>query len=183
MRHGTCFHHRLSAHHAGAAPHSAVAELGVVRRRYTLTVNHISRIASSTIPLAWIVCFAFTACESKPSQTKEIAWKATERFHQEFNDPSLRDFHVVHGISGHPEIIPHPQPADIREARATLGLFESATLERYSTSFQKGGIDVTLTLHSQFERGTATEKISFFVTGGTANIKGYSIESPLLRAQ
>ena len=32
MRHGTCFHRRLSAHHAGAAPHSAVAELGVVRR-------------------------------------------------------------------------------------------------------------------------------------------------------
>ena len=32
MRHGTCFRHRLSAHHAGAAPHSAVAELGVVRR-------------------------------------------------------------------------------------------------------------------------------------------------------
>ena len=32
MRHGTCFRRRLSAHHAGAAPHSAVAELGVVRR-------------------------------------------------------------------------------------------------------------------------------------------------------
>ena len=31
VRHGTCFHRRLSAHHAGAAPHSAVAELGVVR--------------------------------------------------------------------------------------------------------------------------------------------------------
>ena len=33
VRHGTCFRRRLSAHHAGAAPHSAVAELGVVRRR------------------------------------------------------------------------------------------------------------------------------------------------------
>jgi len=31
VRHGTCFRRRLSAHHAGAAPHSAVAELGVVR--------------------------------------------------------------------------------------------------------------------------------------------------------
>ena len=39
MRHGTCFHRRLSAHHAGAAPHSAVAELGVVRRRYTRCVQ------------------------------------------------------------------------------------------------------------------------------------------------
>ena len=32
MRHGTCFRRRLSTGHAGAAPHSAVAELGVVRR-------------------------------------------------------------------------------------------------------------------------------------------------------
>ena len=32
MRHGTCFRRHLSAHHAGAAPHSTVAELGVVRR-------------------------------------------------------------------------------------------------------------------------------------------------------
>ena len=32
VRHGTCFHRRLSAHHAGAAPATPVAELGVVRR-------------------------------------------------------------------------------------------------------------------------------------------------------
>jgi len=32
VRHGTCFRRRLSTHHAGAAPHSAVAELEVVRR-------------------------------------------------------------------------------------------------------------------------------------------------------
>ena len=43
MRHGTCFHRRLSAHHAGAAPPSAVAELGVVRRSFTF----IPRIASA----------------------------------------------------------------------------------------------------------------------------------------
>jgi hypothetical protein len=30
VRHGTCFRRRLSTHRAGAAPHSAVAELGVV---------------------------------------------------------------------------------------------------------------------------------------------------------
>ena len=39
MRHGTCFRRRLSAHHAGAAPHSAVAELGVVRRSFPSLMN------------------------------------------------------------------------------------------------------------------------------------------------
>src|SRR4051794_30339878 len=32
MRHGTCFRRRVDTHHAGAAPHSAVAEVGLVRR-------------------------------------------------------------------------------------------------------------------------------------------------------
>ena len=42
-RHGTCFRRRLSAHRAGAAPHSAVAELGVAASRIrdeSLTARH-----------------------------------------------------------------------------------------------------------------------------------------------
>ena len=43
MRHGTCFRRRFAAHHAGAAPHSAVAELGVVRplRNHTNSMKHL----------------------------------------------------------------------------------------------------------------------------------------------
>ena len=47
MRHGTCFRRRLSTRHAGAAPHSAVAELGVVRRRYTLSLMNVPTDSSS----------------------------------------------------------------------------------------------------------------------------------------
>ena len=43
MRHGTCFRRRLSTRHAGAAPHSAVAELEVVRRCYPRPVNHTAK--------------------------------------------------------------------------------------------------------------------------------------------
>ena len=41
---GRDFHRRLSTHHAGAAPHSAVAELGVVRRLPHVTVNRAFQI-------------------------------------------------------------------------------------------------------------------------------------------
>ena len=41
MRHGTCFHRRLATRHAGAAPHSAVAELGVVRRHFALSMIRV----------------------------------------------------------------------------------------------------------------------------------------------
>jgi len=49
VRHGTCFRHRLSTHHAGAAPHSAVAELEVVRRRYahTMKIDQITEVIAA----------------------------------------------------------------------------------------------------------------------------------------
>gem|GEM_PF-6554109 len=61
MRHGTCFRRRLSTHHAGAAPHSAVAELGVVRR-LTRVIAYIDVrpfagiLLLLLIPIIGIVC-------------------------------------------------------------------------------------------------------------------------------
>ncbi len=49
MRHGTCFRRRLAARHAGAAPHSAVAELGVVRLCYACPVNESPSIQYSDL--------------------------------------------------------------------------------------------------------------------------------------
>ena len=51
MRHGTCFHRRLSTRHAGAAPHSAVAELEVVRR---LSAFRMKRILQLLIRCIWL---------------------------------------------------------------------------------------------------------------------------------
>ena len=67
MRHGTCFHRRLSTHHAGAAPHSAVAELGVVRRRYPHSqmlklVVHVAVALSLWLGLAYFGFGAATKC-------------------------------------------------------------------------------------------------------------------------
>ena len=58
MRHGTCFRRRLSARRAGAAPHSAVAELGVVRRRYPHSMN------GRLIPLLFVALLALPAASN-----------------------------------------------------------------------------------------------------------------------
>jgi hypothetical protein len=44
VRHGTCFHRRLSTRRAGVVPHSAVAELGVVRRRSRLVKTIVAAL-------------------------------------------------------------------------------------------------------------------------------------------
>ena len=67
MRHGTCFRRRLSAHHAGAAPHSAVAELVVVRRRYARCVQRsLSPSFPFTDAVIYLSGFSFTQRESVP---------------------------------------------------------------------------------------------------------------------
>jgi hypothetical protein len=53
--HGTCFHRRLSTHHAGATPCSAVAELEVVRRNCTPAVK-------TTISLSLLCVLTMAAC-------------------------------------------------------------------------------------------------------------------------
>jgi hypothetical protein len=57
VRHGTCFRRRLSARHAGAAPHSAVAELGVVRRCSRYHMNHTFTDLLSVTTLTAILVF------------------------------------------------------------------------------------------------------------------------------
>jgi len=77
VRHGTCFRRRLSAHHAGAAPHSAVAELEVVGFCvFGFLASYEYPDASSRLPwqfgygLAGIVCLLFTVRLWRPSRSQ-----------------------------------------------------------------------------------------------------------------
>ena len=59
-RHGTCFRRRLSTRHARAAPASAVAELGVVRRGYApVSVGSMTNLLTVR---SLLVLFALVFC-------------------------------------------------------------------------------------------------------------------------
>jgi len=57
VRHGTCYRRHLSARHAGAAPHSAAAELEVVRRSYASPATEIYNYKHENIHSASTFCF------------------------------------------------------------------------------------------------------------------------------
>lgn len=138
----------------------------------------IRRIA---LLLGAIACFAMSACDNKHEQAKEIALKAIERFHQEFNDPNSRNFHIAH-VSEQPEETKLRVNA-IQKAQTRLGSFETATVTSCNTTSRPAGVVVDCILESKFERGSATERFSFLVSGRSAVPQGYSIESPLLDSQ
>ena len=79
MRHGTCFHRRLSTHRAGAAPHSAVAELGVVRRYRTspVNLNYLFLYSLGVAVLAVVCGNAFSRRLGLPYLLTSILWLGT----------------------------------------------------------------------------------------------------------
>ena len=74
VRHGTCFHRRFSAHHAGAAPHSAVAELGAVRR---IPPSHLKATLLITSVVSLTACLGLLSCSKRESATHYDARPAT----------------------------------------------------------------------------------------------------------
>ena len=75
MRHGTCFRRRLSARRAGAAPHSAVAELGVVRRFCAHSFNETlmsSRLFATSL-ISCLLC-ACAATQTTNHATPQLKW-------------------------------------------------------------------------------------------------------------
>ena len=109
MRHGTCFRRRLSAHHAGAAPHSAVAELGVVRRLLhakaetaNIESSHME-IIHLTRDIFAILAIAFPAIWGiwvwLKTRRGDISWhalqKAVEKLHVAMANAKYRPNYIV----------------------------------------------------------------------------------------
>ena len=85
MRHGTCFRRRLATHRAGAAPHSAVAELGVVRRiRYMSSQRFFLAVALVSLVLPGCVTSELSAANPGFSRreihalVKTYDWKSDD---------------------------------------------------------------------------------------------------------
>ena len=94
MRHGTCFRRRLSAHHAGAAPHSAVAELGVVRRFLARSVKRRSLVTILLLSAVFGGGLTWRATRSSPRWQIRHTFSSAEPYFNPFNspDPSVSQF-------------------------------------------------------------------------------------------
>ena len=124
----------------------------------------------------------------------KLALRAAEMFHQEFNDPGTlkfsddpldRDYQVVRTPNGSFMFQGWFRIDYVRGVRTKLGRFKNSIVTDCKTSHMAVGIFVTLIYSSQFDRGTATEKITFLVNPDDnipddAVMESYIVESPLL---
>lgn len=134
-----------------------------------------------TILLSGAMLVGLVACKNESADAQRLAVQATEAFHQQFNAAHDRDLLIIHAASEHPEFAAYLHSPYVRDIRTNLGFFRTATVKNCKTTSRPAGIDVVLTLNSQFERGVAAETISFLVTGTSAVMNGYSVIAPEIR--
>jgi hypothetical protein len=111
---------------------------------------------------------------------KEVATKAVDKFHQQFNDSKFTEIYSATT----PAFKTAGKEADfmkfIQAVRRKLGAFKSSTSSGWSANATTSGTFMTLTFKSDFEQGSAVETFTFVVSGASATLQGYNVNSPKL---
>ncbi len=136
-------------------------------------------------PSSRIVTLLFTlclVCACTVSRTTEIASRSVEVFHQQFSEsrfseiyaaatPGFRTSHTEAGIL-----------TSLSVARTRLGSLRTVRRTGWVIDRGEGGEIARLNFESDFENGTATERFTYLVANGRAQLLDYQISSPLIAA-
>jgi hypothetical protein len=128
--------------------------------------------------LAVVAVSIFAGCGL--TKGKEAATKAVDKFHQQFNDSKFTEIYSA----ATPAFKTSATEADfmkfIQAVRRKLGAFKSSTSSGWSANATTSGTFVALSFNSEFEQGRAVETFTFVVSGASATLQGYNVNSPKL---
>jgi len=107
----------------------------------------------------------------------QAAGKGVEQFHQQFNDSKLSEIYVTAA----PELKQGVQDVEfmkfITTVRRKLGAYQTGQQTGWAMNTTPGGTQVTVAYQSTFEHGSGVERFVFLVSGETAKLLGYHIDS------
>jgi len=119
-----------------------------------------------------------TGCGLK--QSIAAGGKAVDVFHQKFNDQKFSEIYS----SATPAFKTSMKEADFikfeQAVHRKLGPFKSASRTGWRGNSTPTSTTVVLTYNSQFEKHPAVETFTFIVSGETATLQGYNINSSAL---
>ena len=111
---------------------------------------------------------------------KEAATKSVNTFHQQFNASKLTEIYSA----STPAFKTSVKEADfmkfIQAVRRKLGAYKSGTQNNWRVNTFNGTTSVVLTYNSNFEQGSGVETFTFILSGETAILQGYNVNSPTL---
>lgn len=124
---------------------------------------------------------ASTACGLLES--RDVAEKAVDRFHQLFNEASYSTIYVEADPRFHrSRTVPdfHQRLIDVRR---DLGTFEQARRTSFRSDAGPDGEIATLAYESDFSGGRAAEEFRYAIRDGKAYLVAYDIRSPKLKVR
>lgn len=114
------------------------------------------------------------------TKSKEIASRGVEKFHQQYDESKFAE--IYSGAT--PAFRSAAKEEDfmkfIQAVHRKLGAYKSGTAEGWQTNVFNGKTSVVLSFKSEFEKGPATERFTFVVSGESAALQGYTINSTSL---
>ena len=119
-------------------------------------------------------------CSCGLSTAKPTAEKAVETFHQEYNDKKNAEIYSSADAAFRSAAKEAEYNNFIQTVRSKMGVYKSSTESGYRTNATTSGTFVTLHYKSQFEHSEGTEDFTFVISGGTAKLQRYDVNSPLL---
>ena len=128
--------------------------------------------------VAVALLFGIAGCGLK--QSMSAAGKSANTFHEKFNAQKFSEIYA----SSTPAFKSATKEADfvklLQAIQRKLGKYKSATQTGWRGNTTPAGTVVVLTYNSQFEKHSAVETFTFAVSGETATLQGYNINSNAL---
>ena len=117
------------------------------------------------------------------SKNKKLSSDAVEVFHEHFNHS---EFTKIYNSSS-TELTDTETEMKFEKVmvffRNKLGSFQGGAQKSWSVNKTTSGDSVKLTLSSHFEHGDGVENFVFVISGETAELKSYSVTSPIFKLQ
>ncbi|HVY69110.1 MAG TPA: DUF4019 domain-containing protein [Verrucomicrobiae bacterium] len=136
-------------------------------------MGFITRVLLAVVGLLTLASCGF-------GKSKEIAAKSVTTFHQEYNNSKFGE--IYSGAT--PAFKTATKEGDflkfIEAVHRKLGPFQTATQSGWQVNATTSGKFVVLSFNSQFENGAAAETFTFVVSGESAALQKYNINSPVL---
>lgn len=111
---------------------------------------------------------------------KEIATKSVETFRQQFRESKFAEIYSAATPAFKASVNEANFTKFIQAVQRKLGAYKSSTQRGWKVNSINGTTSVVLNYDSVFEQGSAVETFTFIISGDSAVLQGYNVNSPAL---
>ena len=111
---------------------------------------------------------------------KEIATTSVETFRQQFSESKFAEIYSAATPAFKASVNEANFTKFIQAVQRKLGAYKSSTQSGWKVNSINGTTSVVLNYDSVFEQGSAVETFTFIISGDSAVLQGYNVNSPAL---